>query len=95
MSTIYYKKSLLCCYLMYQYLQTIGRFSGMIIYVSFIDNDHYANTMVINTNNDIANVVILIGLLVCQVFITYFIQEYYTLLPSAKDKARISTQMNV
>ena len=96
MSTLYYKKSLLFCYLIYQYLQTIGRFSNIFLYISYIDNNTTNNTLVvIKTGNDSINIVILILLFISQIFITYFVQEYYNLLPSNEDKRRINTYTSV
>ena len=96
MSTLYYKKSLLYCYLIYQYLQAFGRFSNIFLYIAYIDNNTTNNTLVvIKTGNDSINIVILILMFVSQIFITYFVQEYYNLLPSNKDKRRINIYTTV
>ena len=58
LSTIYYKKSLLCCYLMYQYLQVLTRLAnvGLVIYFYNTQQDSvYFNITNGDFNTNVSN----------------------------------------
>lgn len=50
-ATIYYNRSLLCCYLWYQYIQTALRFLNIIIYITTITSTTTTITNTTNTTN--------------------------------------------
>ena len=95
-ATIYYKKSLMICYLIYQYLQVSGRFVLCMFIVSdpqYIGFNSTSNQSV----QEHESYAFVIGLnflyFACQVFIASFITKYYKLLPTNKERARIKSYL--
>ena len=90
LSTVYYKRSLLCCYMIYQYFQVAARYSNLIIYtIAIADTKNTTGMIVTETGSETGNVVILSLLCVGQMVIAYYVTDYYKLLPSSADKERI------
>ena len=89
MSTVYYKRSLLCAYMVYQYFLTSVKFSNIIYYVIVLNDASYHTIVIIDTGIPSINIFILSVLCVIQMFIAYFVTEYYQLLPSASERERI------
>ena len=93
MSTIYYKRSLMCAYLFYQYLQIGARFGNLLIFI--VEISEPSDNQVVNATYALSNVekaeigAILAGLLVCQMVVGCYIQRFYMLLPSNEDRQRI------
>ena len=93
MSTIYYKRSLMCAYLFYQYLQIGARFGNLLIFI--VEISEPSDSQVVNATYALSNVekaeigAILAGLLVCQMVVGCYIQRFYMLLPSNEDRRRI------
>ena len=93
MSTIYYKRSLMCAYLFYQYLQIGARFGNFLIFI--VEISEPSDSQVVNATYALSNVekaeigAILAGLLVCQMVVGCYIQRFYMLLPSNEDRQRI------
>lgn len=93
MSTIYYKRSLMCAYLFYQYLQIGARFGNLLIFI--VEISEPSNSQVVNATYALSDVekaeigAILAGLLVCQMVVGCYIQRFYMLLPSNEDRQRI------
>jgi len=100
LSTIYYKKSLMLCYVIYQYFQTIGRLFNLIFFIAEPTVITYSSTnstinTTINKSSNLTNVMIIdIALLsilfLSQCIIAYYITKYYNLLPTEEEKRRIS-----
>ena len=104
LSSIYYKKSLLCCYLIYQYFQVFIRLLNLIlaielynsgqtsIYIRNLTNYSSNNTSyevkIFLFDEPILNILILFVLLSTQMFISCFVREYYNLLPLYDDKKK-------
>lgn len=82
-STFTYNKSGLISYLIYQYIQTIYKIVYLIFYILAACNIRTINIK----NNDIImsfsihNTIIISLYLLSQIYITYFIQSFYNLLP--------------
>ena len=93
MSTIYHKRSLMCAYLFYQYLQIGARFGNFLIFI--VEISEPSNSPVVNATYALSNVekaeigAILGGLFVCQMVVGCYIQRFYMLLPSNEDRQRI------
>ena len=93
LSTVYYHRSLLFCYLVYQYLQILGRFLNIIYYALIlqeIKNDNSANTTYVETitKKSYYEIPLLLLFFGAQLFITYYVQYYYKLLPSKEERNR-------
>ena len=82
-STVMFHKSTLFLYLNYQYMQVVIRGFSFIVYLSTY-NDTHKVVVLANTGNEVCNVLLLIFLFISQIFITFFIQEYYYALPNAR-----------
>jgi len=107
MATIYYKKSLMTCYVGYQYFQVAGRAAnlGYFIYlISYTPNplDKTANntnqTQLIHLNGSVVNnnyaweIVILSMMLMAQCYIAHNVSQFYKLLPCDMDRDRVLYQ---
>ena len=96
MATVYYKKSLLICYLVYQYLQVSARFVMCMFiatepqYIGFNDTSY-------QSKEEQEAYALTIGLnflyFVCQVCIASFITRYYKLLPTNEERTRIKSYL--
>jgi len=93
LSTVYYKKSLMCCYMGYQYIQTAARLSNLIyfIYIPSTALTNQANTTstLIVINDPVVGTLLLCVLFFLQLIIAVYVTKYYKLLPSEEDKNRI------
>ena len=91
-STIYYRKYLMCCYVIYQYLQVVGRL--MIVFIIY-DKDivNSNNTQVVRADVDYTNYALAIVLLLMQICIAMFINKYYNLLPTETEKYHIRNNL--
>jgi len=82
-STFTYSRSGLISYLVYQYLQTITKIITLIFYILLANG---INPTIIEKNNiilsySIDNTVILSLYVITQIYINYFVQQFYNLLP--------------
>lgn len=82
-STFTYSKSGLISYLVYQYLQTITKIITLIFYILLANG---INPTIIEKNNiilsySIDNTIILSLYVITQIYINYFVQQFYNLLP--------------
>ena len=82
-STFTYNKSGLISYLIYQYVQTIYKIVYLIFYILTAYNVRsiYLKNTDIIVSFSIENTIILSLYLLTQIYITYFIQQFYNLLP--------------
>jgi|TARA_B100001287_G_C22630140_1_gene504691 hypothetical protein len=93
MATIYYRRSLMCAYLFYQYLQVGARMGNFILFVVTVSDT--STTVVVNNTNALTTgekteVGLLLGFLMfSQMAICCYIQKFYNLLPSGQDRERI------
>lgn len=82
-STFTYSRSGLISYLVYQYLQTITKIITLIFYILLANG---INPTIIEKNNiilsySIDNTIILSLYVITQIYINYFVQQFYNLLP--------------
>ena len=102
LSTVYYKKSLLSCYLGYQYIQVVGRGANLVYFFILItpnqnvitDNASDAKNQTVHTSLIISNhaeMGILLGaLFFMQMYIAYYVTKFYKYLPFPMDHDRIT-----
>jgi len=92
LATIYYKRSLMICYLVYQYFQVFLRLATAITIVT-IPRQHDYNNTVDDRNQPIDEYFLNTGvyflLFFCQTCIACFITKYYKLLPNDNERQRI------
>ena len=92
LATIYYKRSLMFCYLMYQYLQVCGRTANLIIGIDYaskpISNTTDNNTIV-EFYNPVVSPILLGVMLLFQIYIAYFVTKFYKLLPNKEELERV------
>ena len=93
MATIYYKRSLMCAYLFYQYLQVGARMGNLVLFIITVSDTSTA--VVVNTTNESmtdenTEMGLLLGfLMLSQLAICCYIQKFYNLLPNEQDIRRI------
>ena len=87
-STFTYNKSGLISYLVYQYIQSIGKITILVIYIVTAISPEYRNVL---KNNNIfyiiptpGNIVVISFATLAQIYITYFIQHFYNLMPKGR-----------
>lgn len=97
-STIYHKKSFLFCYLLYQYLQLLAKSVNLSLVITVYSNSDYTNSTYTNMTNNtnsyeyldknefIPTLIVSIIVLLCQIYVTWFIQMYYQLLPTNDER---------
>lgn len=105
LSTIYYKRNLLFCYLIYQYLQTTGRLLNIIYFsVTLYDrnetiysknNDSNNTTTLIIIKDPLTEILVLSVLFICQIIISFYVTQYYLLLPSKQERNRIEHTLRI
>tara|TARA_B100000963_G_scaffold226596_1_gene197681 strand:+ start:1952 stop:2533 length:582 start_codon:yes stop_codon:yes gene_type:complete len=92
LATIYYKRSLMFCYLIYQYLQVCGRLTTLIIAIDYavqpVSNTTTNNTMVA-FYNPVVSPILLGVMLLLQIYIAYFVTKFYKLLPNKEELERV------
>ena len=100
MATIYYKKSMMTCYVGYQYFQVIGRMTNLGYFIYIVANPNSNAT--IQTNNSLihlntsspdnytAEIVISLCFLFAQIYIAKVVTRFYNLLPCDLDRDRIT-----
>ena len=93
LSTVYYKKSLMCCYMGYQYVQTAARFSNLIYFITVphtapTNKENSTGTFIV-VADPVGGTLLLCALFFMQLIIAVFVTKYYKLLPSEEDKNRI------
>jgi len=95
LSTIYHSRKCLCCYLCYQYLQTLGKLVNLVLVISVgisINNTNetnsFNNTVIykMDMENYTYTIMISILLLACQAYIAIFVHKYYCLLPTTHEQ---------
>lgn len=93
-STYTHKKSMLCGYLYYQYILSIGKFLQF-IFCCFLLNDSFEQQFhelypFINLPGNIKYLIYYSSILLgCQLYIACYIRKYYYLLPNKQDKHNI------
>lgn len=96
-STYTYSRLGLVSYLVYQYMQCISKSMFLGIYIAAIASSEFEkqlkNNAVIIFNPTPGNIVLISLMTLGQVYITYFIQEFYNSLPTGRirHRARFST----
>lgn len=93
-STISHKKHMLCAYLYYQYMLTIGKILQFILCCFLLNKDFrekFEETypLIYIPNHVISLFVYSSFLLLCQLYITAYINRYYNLLPNKNDSNNI------
>jgi len=96
LATIYYKRSLMICYLAYQYFQVFLRLANVIIIMAIPQQYGYNRTVTTNATahqNEgyFLNIAVYFLLFVCQTIIACFITKYYKLLPNNEERQRIKS----
>lgn len=95
LATIYYKPSLMSCYLIYQYFQVFLRLANIITLVTEPQQYGYNRTFIDYTNQQDSsngyffNIGVYFFLFFCQTYIACFITRYYQLLPNNNERQRI------
>ena len=98
-ATINYKKSMMTCYVGYQYFQVIGRATnlGYFIYVvTHRDTYSGSNSTLIHlngspvNNNTTLEILILTTMLMAQIYIAKVVTRFYNLLPCDIDRDRVT-----
>lgn len=93
LATVYYKRSLMVCYLMYQYFQVFIRLAGIIILIAEPQQYGYNHTFTEFSVNASDRYFLSLGVdlffFFCQTTIAVFITKYYKLLPGAEARQRI------
>lgn len=104
LATIYYKKSLLTCYVSYQFIQSACRLANLSYYIFLMSNydtlthsNHTLNnsSIVHYTYNGQLQLIILSSLFIMQIYIAYIITLFYTLLPTEHDKELIQFETTI
>ena len=93
LATVYNKRSLMVCYLMYQYFQVFIRLAGIILLIAEPQQYGYNHTFAEFSVNASEGYFLSLGvdvlLFFCQTTIAVFITKYYHLLPDASARQRI------
>ena len=99
-ATINHKKSMMTCYVGYQYFQVIGRATnlGYFIYIVSSNNSNITgnNSSLANYNGSSANsnntieIMILTTMFLAQIYIAKVVTRFYNLLPCDIDRDRVS-----
>jgi hypothetical protein len=94
LATIYYKRSLMFCYLIYQYLQVCGRLTTLVIAIDYavqpVSNTTTAtNNTMVAFYNPVVSPIILGVMLLLQIYIAYFVTKFYKLLPNKEELERV------
>ena len=92
LSTINYKKNLMCCYVYYQYFQVFSRVANIYYVINYSYTDNNANVSqgeIILLDDRPLDITIVSVLLLFQMIIAYFIKKYYDALPGSEDRERL------
>ena len=92
LSTINYKKNLMCCYVYYQYFQVFSRFANIYYVINYSYTDNNANVSqgeIILLDDRPLDITIVSVLLLFQIIIAYSIKKYYDALPNSDDRERM------
>jgi len=97
LATIYFKRSLFLCYLLYQYLQVAGRLAILVMSVgasvrgndSAVGNYSGNNSFVLHIIDPPGSPFLLAAMLFLQTYIAYFVTRFYCNLPTRADLARV------
>lgn len=103
LATISYKKSLMICYLIYQYMQVFVRFFNLLAISTWPEQFGYNGTITnsddgTNTQQNIPGdyylaILLYFTLFFCQFVIAGFITQYYKLLPTTQELNRIKSYL--
>lgn len=99
-ATINYKKSMMTCYVGYQYFQVIGRATNLGYFIYIISSNN-TNTVgkdgsLVNYNGSSVNsgntieIVILTTMFLAQIYIAKVVTRFYNLIPCDVDRDRVS-----
>lgn len=95
LSTIYHKRNLLCCYLVYQYMQTFAKFINFILICSYgqdiLITDGPSRDDIKSSNIETYALYVFFSLfmLICQSIITVYVNKYYNLLPTDEESSKL------
>jgi len=99
-ATINYKKSMMTCYVGYQYFQVIGRATNLGYFIYIISHNNYDNmgnnSNLVHYNESLVNnnitieIVILTTMLLAQIYIAKVVTKFYNLMPCDVDRDRVS-----
>ena len=97
LATVYFKRSLFLCYLLYQYLQVVGRLGVFVMSVetavsssnSSVSNYTGNNTIVLHIIDPPGNPYLLAAMFLLQSYIAYFVTRFYCNLPTRADLSRV------
>jgi len=97
LATVYFKRSLFLCYLLYQYLQVVGRLGLLVISIeesihgnnSTVSNYTGNNSVVLHIIDPPGNPFLLTAMFLLQSYIAYFVTRFYCNLPTRADLSRV------
>ena len=94
LATIYYKRSLMFCYLIYQYLQVCGRLTTLVIAIDYAvqpvsNTTTTTNNTMVALYNPVVSPILLGVMLLLQIYIAYFVTKFYKLLPNKEELERV------
>lgn len=100
-ATVNYKKSMMTCYVGYQYFQVAGRAANLGYFIYIIASPQVpsitdANNTLVHlngspvNNSNAAEVVILTVMLLAQIYIARVVTKFYNLLPCDVDRDRVT-----
>ena len=94
LATIYYKRSLMFCYLIYQYLQVCGRLTTLVIAIDYAvqpvsNTTTTTNNTMVAFYNPVVSPILLGVMLLLQIYIAYFVTKFYKLLPNKEELERV------
>ena len=98
-STLTYSRYGLISYLIYQYLQTIAKLSFIGIYIAASTSiklkNEFRKENIYFLNPNPTNITILVFTTLGQIYITYFIQNFYNILPHQRRQLQTSSHHTV
>lgn len=95
LSTIYHKRNLLCCYLIYQYMQTFAKSVNFILICSYgtdiliTDGPSRDDNNSSNIETYIVYLFFSLFMVICQLIITVYVNKYYNLLPTDEESSKL------
>ena len=100
LSTVYHKRNYLCCYLLYQYIQTFAKFVNTILVITYVANNpapsNGTDTIVAEKRaNDSILIILSLIVMACQVYITRFVYIYYNLLPNDQERGMLTRRSSL
>jgi len=102
MATIYYKRSLMTCYVGYQYFQVAGRATNLGYFIYLVSHtsthptNNSSNYSLVNINGSVVHdnygweIIILTFMFLAQIYIAKIVTQFYNLLPCDIDRDRVT-----